>query len=62
LYLMYELLWYLFVAIMEGIVTFKKSIVKYIYYQVDEIISTYRVYVMFQYFVIYFNKIIQDMI
>ena len=62
MYLMYELLWYLFVAIMEGIVTFKKSIVKYIYYQVDEIISTYRVYVMFQYFVIYFNKIIQDMI
>jgi len=62
LYLMYELLWYLFVAIMEGIVTFKKSIVKYIYYKVDEIISTYRVYVMFQYFVIYFNKIIQDMI
>jgi len=59
---MYELLWYLFVAIMEGIVTFKKSIVKYIYYKVDEIISTYRVYVMFQYFVIYFNKIIQDMI
>jgi len=47
---------------MEGIVTFKKSIVKYIYYKVDEIISTYRVYVMFQYFVIYFNKIIQDMI
>jgi len=44
------------------LVTFKKSIVKYIYYKVDEIISTYRVYVMFQYFVIYFNKIIQDMI
>jgi len=59
---MYKLLWYLFVAIMEGIVTFKKSIVKYIYYKVDEIISTYRIYVMFQYFVIYFNKIIQDMI
>jgi len=59
---MYGLLWYLFVAIMEGIVTFKKSIVKYIYYKVDEIISTYRIYVMFQYFVIYFNKIIQDMI
>ena len=62
MYLMYKLLWYLFVAIVEGIVTFKKSIVKYIYYKVDEIISTYRIYVMFQYFVIYFNKIIQDMI
>jgi len=60
---MYELLWYLFVAIMEGIVTLKKSIVKYIYYyKVDEIISTYRAYVRFQYFAIDFNKIIQDMI
>ena len=42
--------------------TFKKSIVKYICYKVDKMISTYRVYVMFQAFVIYFNKIIQDMI
>jgi len=62
MYLMYELLWYLFVAIMEGIVTFKKSVVKYICDKVDKMISTYRVYVMFQYFAIYFNKIIQDMI
>jgi len=57
---MYELLWYLFVAIMGGIVTLRKSIVKYICYRVDEIISTDRVYIMFQYFAIYFNKIIQD--
>jgi len=47
---MYELLWYLFVAIMGGMVALKKSIVKYIYYNVDEMISTYGVYVMFQYF------------
>jgi len=59
---MFALLWYLFVAITEGIVTFKKSIVKYICYKVDEMISTYRVYVMFYYFAIYFTKIIQDMI
>jgi len=32
MYLMYEPLGYLFVAIMEGIVTFKKRIVKYICY------------------------------
>jgi len=59
---MYELLWYLFVAIMGGIVTLRKSIVKYICYKVDEIISTNRVYIMFQYFAIYFNKIIRDRI
>ena len=60
MYLMYELFWYLFVAIMGGIVTLKKSIVKYIYNKVDEMISTYEAYVMFQYFAIYFNKIIQN--
>ena len=59
---MYELLWYLFIAIMGGIVTLKKSIVKYIYYKVNEMISTYRVYVRFQYFAIDFNNINQDTI
>jgi len=49
---MYELLWYLFAAIIGGIVTLKKSIVKYICYTVDEMISNYGVYVMFQYFAI----------
>jgi len=62
MYLMYELLWYLFVAIMEGIVTFKKSVVKYVCDKVDKMISTYRVYVMFQYLAVYPKKIIQDMI
>jgi len=47
---------------MEGIVALKKSIVEYICYKVDEMISTYGVYVMFQNFSIYFNKIIQDRI
>jgi len=59
---MYEQLWYLFVAIMRGIVTLKKSIVQYIFYKVEENISTNRVYVKFQYFAIYFNKVIQDTI
>jgi len=62
MHLMYELLWYFFVAIIEGIMTFKKSIVKYICYKVDKMISPYRVHLMFQYFAIYFNKIIQDKI
>ena len=42
--------------------TLKKSIVKYICYKVNKIITTDRVYVMFQYFPIYFNNIIQDTI
>jgi len=62
MYLMYEQLWYLFAAIMGGIVTLKKSIVKYICYKVEEMISTDKVYVKFQYFAIYVNKVIQDMI
>jgi len=45
-----------------GIVTLKKSIVKYICYKVEEMISNDRVYVKFQYFAIYVNKVIQDTI
>jgi len=62
MYLMYEQLWYLFVAIMGGIVTLKKSLVKYICYKVEEMISTDRVYVKFQYIAIYVNKVIPDTI
>jgi len=47
---------------MGGIVTLRKSIVKYICHKVDEIISTDRAYVIHQYFAIYFNKIITDRI
>ena len=49
---MYELLRYLFVAIMGGIWALKKSIVKFGYYKVDVMMSNYGVYVMFQYFAI----------
>jgi len=47
---------------MGDIVTLKKSIAKYIYYKVNKMISTYRVYGRFQYISIDFNKIIQDTI
>jgi len=43
-------------------VTLKRSIVKYICYKVEEMISNDRVYVKFKYFAIYVNKVIQDMI
>jgi len=43
-------------------VTLKTSIVKYICYKVEEMISTDRGYVMFQYFAIYVNKVIPDTI
>jgi len=59
---MYELLGYLFVTIMEGIMTLKKSLVKYICDKVDEMISTYNAYAMFQYFAMCFKRIIQDTI
>jgi len=42
--------------------TLEKCVVKYIWYKVDEMILTYRVCAMFQYFAIYFNRIIQDTI
>jgi len=62
LYLIYELLWYLFVAVLGRIITLKTSIAKYVFNKVDGMISTYEVYVIFQYFAIYFNKVIQDTI
>jgi len=55
---MYKLLWFLFLAIIGGILTLKKRIVEYMCKKLNETISTYRVYVMFQYFAIYFKKII----
>ena len=59
---MYEKLWCLFVAILGGIVTLKKSTTQYIFYKVDQGISTYGVHVIFQFFSIYFNRMIQDII
>ena len=52
---MYELLWYLFVAIFESSVTLKMRIVKYISYKPNLIISSHEVYIIFQCFLIDFN-------
>ena len=42
---MYELLWYLFVAIVDGTRTRKASMAKYISYKPDKLISAPWVYV-----------------
>jgi len=42
--------------------TVKMRIVKYISYELDEMISADVTYIRFQYFVIYFNEVIQDTI
>ena len=55
---MYEQIWYLFVAIGEGMVTRKLSIVKYVSYTPNQMISTYYADTIFQYFVINFNSLI----
>ena len=53
---MYEKLWYLFVAIGEGIVTLKPRIVKYASYKPNRMISAYGVHVILQYFVMHFDQ------
>ena len=55
---MYEQIWYLFVAIGEGMVTWKLSKVKYASYKPNQMISTCGVDVIFQYFVIYSTYLI----
>ena len=57
---MYELLWYLFVAILEGSMALKTSRAEYRSYKQYTIISAHGVYVLFQYFLINFNYVIQD--
>ena len=52
---MNEQIWYLFVAIGEGMATQKLSIVEFPSYKPNQMISTCRVDAIFQYFVIYFN-------
>jgi len=54
---MYELLWYLFIAILEGSVALKTSRAEYKSYNQYTMISAYRVYVLFQYFLIYHTSI-----
>jgi len=57
---MYELLWYLFVTILEGSVALKTSRAEYRSCKQYTIISADGVYVLFQYFLIYFNYLIQN--
>ena len=52
---MCEVFWYWSLAIMEGVVTVKTRIVKYIFDKPNERVSANRVHIKFQYFVIYFN-------
>jgi len=52
---MNEQLWYLFIAIGEGIVTLKPSRVKYASYKPNRIISAHGVHVMLKSFVMHFN-------
>jgi len=51
---MYELRWYLLIATLEGSVALKTSRTEYIPYKLDIMISAHRVYLLFQYFLIYF--------
>ena len=60
MYLLYKLIWYLFAAILDCTMTLTTSIGKYVSYKLDEMISAPGVHVMFQYFLIYFNLVIQD--
>jgi len=54
--------YYWFVAVLEDVVTVKTRMVKYILYKLDKIISANGVYLRFQYFLIYFDEVIHDMI
>jgi len=51
---MYELLWYLLIPILEGSVALKTSRAEYIPYKQDIMISAHMVYLLLQYFLIYF--------
>ena len=59
---MYEVFWYLIIAMLEVVVTVKMGIVKYISDKLAEMISADEAYIIFQYFVIYLNQVIQDTI
>jgi len=52
---MYEQLWYFFVAIGEGIMALKPSMVKYASWKPNWMISAYGVHVMLKSFVMHFN-------
>ena len=59
---MYEEFWYLIIAMLEVVVTVKMGIVKYISDKLADMISADEAYIIFQYFVIYLNQVIQDTI
>ena len=52
---MYEVIWYWFVAIMEGVVSLKMRIVECIAYKSKNSVSSNGAAIRFQYFLIYFN-------
>ena len=58
--LIYELLWYLLIAILEDSVALKSSRVQYVTYKLVIMISAHRVYLLVQYFLICFIYVIQD--
>ena len=53
---------YLIIAIEEVVVTIKTRIMKYILYILGEMISADKTYIRLQYFLIYLNWVIQDII
>ena len=53
---------YFIIAILKVVVTIKLRIVKYILYKLDEMISADEAYIRFEYFVIYLNWVIQNII
>ena len=59
---MYEMFWYWFVVVMEGVVAVETSTVKYISDKSDNRVSANRVYIKFPYFMTYFNQVFQDTI
>jgi len=59
---MFEMFWYLFISILEGILMVKMRRVKYVAYKLNEIISADEADIRFQYVTIYLNEVIQDII
>ena len=55
LYLMYEVLWYWFVAMVNCVAKVKMRRVKNVSYKVEEMLFADVVYIRLQYFVIYFK-------
>ena len=52
---MYEVFWNEFVAMMEGVLSLKTRIAKYVVYKANNRVSAKEINTRFQYFLIYFN-------